>query len=533
MKRLVFIVSLLAATYAIAQEHAPQAGEPCQGWLPNHPAHYCECHAASQVFQFPLTQDISDTTWFVASVDDLRLGLTAYWLSNCSVTFEVYAFCSSKTPTVKMTVGANLMYEMDATAINQKIEEMGDLAEMMMQALEPRVKVYPNGGTGRVYCYPYNQGPVSTCDKPLEVLPRMTYVCDQAEEVYEIKPNNIATNGNGFIRWKQKKNLESTVWLTRDSCNGPEIARAVLSDSMRVLILNADTMKAVKAAGSSAFVHVTHPADYVGRMIYRNTVKWDALHIDTTFCQGKRLVLPDTALTESTFYTNDTLLKGGDTLSLATYNVHVIPPEPQYDTLRLKASGLPRTYKNQYIPKGAWGDHNLTIHQENQCDEQIYLHIEHLINTTETTTDMTLCMGKTYTYNSKTYSADTALVDSIWKNDDTKEINHITLQFTEPVMEYDTISILPSQIKGNGFYYKTLGVYVKQFGDTVIVKTKKNDCTRRISLTVLEQEDLTPTNIENTEYQPNTRKIMRDGVLYIRRDEQEYDVFGRPVNNKK
>lgn len=105
-----------------------------------------------------------------------------------------------------MTVGANRMHEMDVTEINSKLEEMGDMAELMSQALTPRIKVYPNGGTGTVYCYPYDQGPWSTCSDILPVIPRMTYVCDQATEVYELKPSRIASTGKGFIQWKQKRN---------------------------------------------------------------------------------------------------------------------------------------------------------------------------------------------------------------------------------------------------------------------------------------------------------------------------------------
>lgn len=50
----------------------------------------------------------------------------------------------------------------------------------------------------------------------------MTYVCDQDTEVYKLEPAKIYAKGRGFIRWKQKKNLPGTIWLTEGSCDGPK-----------------------------------------------------------------------------------------------------------------------------------------------------------------------------------------------------------------------------------------------------------------------------------------------------------------------
>ena len=152
------------------------------------------------------------------------------------------------------------MREMDVAEINRKLDEMGNMAELLSQALTPRIKVYPNGGTGTVYCYPYDQGPVSTCSDLLPVIPRVTYVCDQDTEVYELQPIKIASSGKAFIRWRQKRNLPGNIRLTTDSCNGPEIANVTLTDSTRVFIPDALQLKAAKIAGKSIFVHVTHPA---------------------------------------------------------------------------------------------------------------------------------------------------------------------------------------------------------------------------------------------------------------------------------
>ena len=529
MRKLSFILTILVASCCYAQQEAPMDAS-CYGWLPGYPDHYCECRATSIPFSFPLEVEVTDTMWFVSTVDDMKQGLSAYWFSNCSITFEVYAFCSSKTPTIKMTVGANMMREMDVAEINRRLDEMGDMAELMSQVLTPRVKVYPNGGSGTVYCYPFDQGPLSTCDATLPIIPRMTYVCDQATEVYELQPARIASNGKGFIQWKQKQNQPGTIRLTLDSCNGTEIANVTLADSMRVMVLDSAVMRAAKTANRSVFVHVTHPSDYVGRIIYRNTLKWDTQRIDTTLCQGKALQLADTALTESTVYPNDTLWKANDTLSLTTYYLTMEAPTPVYDTLLLKAKQLPYNYRNQIIPKDGWGDYDFTIHQADRCDERYLVHVEHDVVKTEMTVHDTLCMGKTVTYGDITYASDTVIRDSAWIDADTWAIRDITIHFTEPELEYDTVAIPASWFSNGRYWYADLGVTLYGYGDTLIVKTKKNQCTRWIQLHVEERE--IGTFIETTPQEEQIYKYLRNGILYIRREGHEYDLLGRPIGNQ-
>ena len=532
MKKILYILALAAATCCYAQEHAPEMTEDwCWGKLPGYPDHYCECSNTASQFQYPLEVEVTGTMWFTASVNDLKQGLSAYWFADCSVTFEVYAFCSSKTPTVTMTVGPNQMCDLDVAEINRRLDEMGDMAELMSQVLTPRVKVYPNGGTGHVYCYPYDQGPVSTCADPLPVIPRMTYVCDQPTEVYELHPEKIATSGKGFIQWKQKNNQPGTIRLTLGSCTGTEIANVTLTDSLRVLVLDPVKMKAAKTANQSIFVHVTHPAGYTGRMIYRNTLKWDNQRIDTTLCQGKGLQLADTILYETTVYPNDTLWTVADTLSLTTYYLTIEAPTPIYDTLRLKANQLPYNYRNQIIPKDGWGDYDLTIHQANRCDERYLLHVEHLITKQETTLDTTVCLGKTVVFSDMTYTTDTVIRDSAWVDADTWAIRDISIHFTEPEIEYDTLYIPQEWFTANGYWHSGYAVLIKGYGDTLIVKTKKNTCTRWIQLHIEPRSIGTDIDAIPVSDIPAV-KYLRDGVIYIRREGKEYDLLGRPIQGQ-
>ena len=526
MKQILNILLLFAATCLYAQQQAPQQGQDdCPGKLPTSPYYYCQCRNNSIPFSFPMIVDVTDTVWFSATLNDMKQGLCAYWFADCSVTMEVYAFCNSKVPTITLTIGQNNMREMSNKEIQAKLEQMGDQAQLLGQMLTPRMRVYPNktGGKtgGTVYCYPYDQGPVSTCDSILPLIPGMTFVCDQAEEVYELQPSRISSQGLGFIRWKQKDNLPGTIRLTTDSCNGPEVANATLSDSMRVMVLDAEVMKQIKNAGKNVYVHVSHDSSYVGRILHRNSIKWDQQVIDTTFCQGKSLQLPDTALTETTFYGGDTLLIAKDTLALTGYNITVIEPDLQYDTLLLRATQLPYIYRTKIIPREGWGDHDFIIHQPDQCDEHMLVHVIHKIDTVFTVVDDTLCAGKTATYSGITYSTDTVINDSIWANADTWEIRDITLHFAEPDVEFDTISVAPSKMTDRGFYYAALNVMV-QYGDTFIVKKANNKCTRYIQLHV--DKNITVIESDTTFVLCQGKTLTINGKVYDR-DTVMYDTL--------
>jgi len=513
----------------MAQEQMPQASTTCATWLPGYPDHYCECRNTSIEFKFPLQVELTDTMWFSTTVDDLKVGLSAYWLASSSLTFEVYAFCTSTTPTITITVGGNQMREMSVEEINSKLDQMGGSSMgSVMSTLTPRIKVYPNGAGGTVYCYPYDQGPKSTCDSILRFLPRMTYVCDQAEEVYKMYPSSIASDGLGFIRWKQKNNLPATIRLTKDSCNGQEIANVTLQDSMHVYILDSAKMKAIKTAQDTIYVHVTHDASYVGRVIYRNTLKWDSQRIDTTICQGMGLQLPDTTLRQSTVYPNDILYKNGDTLAATTYYLTEEQQEVLYDTLYYKASQLPTTYRNQYIPKNGWGDYTFTIHQANRCDDVVNVHVERIIIRKETEVYDTICLGMKATYGGVTYDRDTVIRDSLWEDQDTWLVRDINIHFTDPEVEFDTIAIPQEWFGPNGYWDNTYSINIYGYGDTLVVKAQRNKCTRWIQLHIEPRSigtDIDEVPICNIQ----TIKYLRDGVIYILREGQEYDLLGRPI----
>lgn len=85
MKRITNIVMLLAMSLmAMAQEQMPQSELPCDWWMEGYPEHFCDCRAGTP-FQFPLQVELTDTMWFSSTVQDLKLGLSAYWLASTAL----------------------------------------------------------------------------------------------------------------------------------------------------------------------------------------------------------------------------------------------------------------------------------------------------------------------------------------------------------------------------------------------------------------------------------------------------------------
>ncbi|MBQ2189877.1 MAG: hypothetical protein II452_03305, partial [Paludibacteraceae bacterium] len=269
MRKQLLGIWLMMVTLSVSAQTIPDEYQdwPCDMLRDtlNLPYFYCECRDNSIPFAFPVEMEISDTVWYTATVNDLRQGISAYWFANCSVTMEVYAFCASKKPTFTLTVGANQMRDLDMTRINQKLDEMGETARLQAESLTPHMRVYPNGnGTGRVYCYPYDQGPHSTCEDPLPLRIGMTYVCDKEENVYRMEWSNIPASGKSFVHWKQKQNKACEIWLTLDSCTGEEIGRANLSDSLHVYIPDSAQLVNARTAHRSLWLHVQHAANMTG-----------------------------------------------------------------------------------------------------------------------------------------------------------------------------------------------------------------------------------------------------------------------------
>ena len=91
----------------------------------NWPEYYCDCKYAAEDFSLPLDIQISDTRWFKGKISDLAQGISAYLNSDCPMKFEVYPFCTSKTPEYEKIFEQNQANSIDGTSIKNRLEEAG------------------------------------------------------------------------------------------------------------------------------------------------------------------------------------------------------------------------------------------------------------------------------------------------------------------------------------------------------------------------------------------------------------------------
>ena len=345
------------------------------------PHYYCPCKEGAQVFAFPFEAVIKDTVWFTATMDDMMQGLSAYWFSKSSVTMDVFAFCFGEVPSFTITVGPNQMTDMDIEKINKKFNELSEAEKQMAKDMTPHLRVYPahKGDSGRVYCYPYDQGPESKCDDPLPLRVGMTYVCDKEENVYRMEWSSIASSGKSFIRWKQKQNKPCEIWLTLDSCTGDEIGRAALSDSLHVYIPDSAQLVDARKAKRSIWLHVTHAGGFTGRVFCYNNPKYAEVALDPvniTACYGKSFVQDFRTYMSDTAFT-DTLWVNKDTLTTREISFAFTQPALEYDTVYVSQAELARGYIYKPANKifNEYGDYTLEIKKSGACTRLVQLTI--------------------------------------------------------------------------------------------------------------------------------------------------------------
>ncbi len=343
------------------------------------PATYCECTYNTTPFAFPVDTVLTGSVWFSATMADVRQGISAYWFSTDSVALDIYAFCISHAPAFSMIVPPNRMYELPVEEINKRIDELPGSAEYL-KTLEPRIHAYTlHGGVGTVYCYPYNHGPHSTCEKPMEMRSWMTYVCEEAENVYRIPASNIPSKGKAFLRWIHKpdhanlKSQPADIRLTLDSCDGEEVDRATITDSMHVYMFDSAMLVDARKAGRDVWVHVSHEEGSTGRLRYFANPKYaeGMPDIDKSICLGKTLTVngreynSDTTFVEGTYVNHDTLTIQHVTLTFTE-------PTPIYDTVLVDPKDLKRGVVHELT--GAvlfnYGDTIIDILAPKQCTKR-------------------------------------------------------------------------------------------------------------------------------------------------------------------
>ena len=205
--------------------------------------------------------------------------------------------------------------------------------------------------------------------------------------------------------------------------------------------------------------------------------------IDTTLCQGKVYLYNEVEYTSSTAFVDSTWLNA-DTYSITSVTVTFLSPEAVSDTLSLKSTDLPYTYRNQHTIS-EYGDYDLTIHLDGECDERYLLHVAHDIDTLIQSIDTTLCQGKVYLYDEVEYTSSTAFVDSTWLNADTYSITSVTVTFLSPEAVSDTLSLKSTDLP---YTYRNQHT-ISEYGDYDLTIHVDGECDERYLLHVAHDVD--------------------------------------------
>ena len=270
-------------------------------------------------------------------------------------------------------------------------------------------------------------------------------------------------------------------------------------------------------------VHVDGRCDERYQLLVCHDIDTIYQNLDTTICQGKSYTYEGLKYTTDITLV-DTLQLDADTYQILTTNVLFTAPEITPDTLALKTTDLPYTYRSQYVipVDGLDKDYDVLIHTQGVCDERYLLHVYHQIDTILQSLDTTLCMGRVFIFDGYEYTEPTTVLDSIWLNDDTWQITTLNLAFTAPTMEYDTIWLSSVELL-EGYYYEPADTMVYAAGEYFYEILTYNDCTRHLTLTVNEK---IPSVLDNIPVSNRPRLIMRDGMVYILYGEECFTILG-------
>lgn len=242
--------------------------------------------------------------------------------------------------------------------------------------------------------------------------------------------------------------------------------------------------------------------------------------IDTVICYGGSFLHNGTTHTKDVVIIDERPLNA-DTLFVDTLHVYFdTEPALRYDTLGLKSYDLPYRYNRQTI--NDYGDYEFDLTTSAGCKEHVLLHVYHDVTVTQAENDTTLCQGKQYVHNSVAYSEDVTLVDSLWLDADTYSETTTHVWFAEPEMEYDTVTVTTADLQA-GYYYVAADTYIYQAGTYTYVVEKADECTRHITLTVIED---TTSAVENTVVEEQLQLILEDGVVYVLKDGEKYTLLG-------
>ena len=264
--------------------------------------------------------------------------------------------------------------------------------------------------------------------------------------------------------YTENVSFESTTWKNADTylidslhvyfATTPEIVHDTISVNERKYGRYFDT------EGDYTFTAVNTTSGCVDSIILHVQPSLDGVtytyeYFDEELCQGLVYDYYGDTYTSSVVI-RDSMWMSNDECTIFVTTVTFIPPTPHYDTISIKSTALPYNYHGKKITE--FGTHDITIHEEDECDERYVLTLVHDIDTLYQTVDTALCQGTAYEHNGISYTQPVSLVDKVWQDADTYVITTTHVHFKQPV----EVSITKEECDSytwNDSTYTTSGTY--------------------------------------------------------------------------
>lgn len=467
-----------------------------------YPEYYCECLNHSLPFHYGLDTVIQGVNWYVASLNQVAAGFSAYWFGDSQALVEGFVSCGQDTATMEKVIGSNVAFHADLGTLLNKLGA-GAMTQLGSVPLHVRVTQL-SGVEGRLVVMPYDKGPVSTCLNPLPVITEYPYVVSDPDNVYLADPASSRSRLGKAMRWMSKRNDSVVVTLTRGACNGPVMAQYVLTDSTHVWFYPQalqDDLAAARRAKDSVYVHLS-TGTRMSEAMFINNLEVVNDTVDTVACLGTFVRVGDLRISSDTSFC-DTIYAYRDTaryledgqynanyqkhyLLAQYYNIHFEAPQLEYDTIHCHADELGFNYLGMRTqPINAFGDYSIYYRRTGECDRDIRLHVEEILYPQILTVDTTLCQGMRLRVNNVNYTTDTVFEISEWRGKQ-EIVTTYYVHFTAPELEKDTVYIHADSLP---YYYddiRTSACRITAYGTKTLTITVANQCTRKVQLTTVQ-----------------------------------------------
>lgn len=266
------MTTIWADNLPTAPEQASASCEWLQKWS-GLPSHYCACLEDSKTFSFPLDiKNLKSAVWYSAKLKDVKKGITAYLYSDDDVKIDIYINCMFSSPSYSYTLSPNQTRDINSEKIEEKLSSVGVSVD---ENTAVNIKIYPVSGiVERVICMPYNQGYHSTCSDCLAIFPEMTIVSSHADDVFYLDPTYIPQGKGLVVSWNEPNAVPCHLKITRATCDGELLAEADIATGEQSYHIDINLLENARVAGERLYLHFTHDASAVGRILlqeYENT----------------------------------------------------------------------------------------------------------------------------------------------------------------------------------------------------------------------------------------------------------------------